>query len=857
METKTEKKKEPTLSGSYTPMVMQYIEIKKKHPEVLIFFRLGDFYELFFEDAKLASKELQLYLTSKAAGNNNKIPMCGIPHRAYQTYVAKLIDKGYKVGIVEQLEDPKLTKDLVQRDVIQIITPGANLELKEDSNNFIGALSEDSLNYILAYADLTTGEQYVTNIRRDYRDVLAILTNLDIKELVVGTTLDAGLINYLKDNARICISYNNNDSVSIEVEPLFRYLKDPRQMKAIGRLYNYLVDTQKRDLTYFQPAINRLSIKTLGLDHATRVNLELTKSLSGEGQYGTLFWLLNKCETPMGSRLLKNYIEEPSCDLSEILRRQDMVQDLIDNFLVAGDLKNTLNSVYDLDRLIGRVGFNSCSGRELLQLKKSLQAVPLLKEQLSRIPTDHFLDLVASLGDFRELADRLEKAVSPDCPMTITEGGIFNRGYDRELDELIDISSHGRDWLLKIETKEKERTGIKNLKIGYNRVFGYYIEVSNSYLGDIKPEYGYIRKQTLTNGERFITEDLKEAESRLLTAQESRLALETRLFQELRNYVAGFTESIQLLAKAIARIDVMLALSEAAASNGYCRPVFNSERRIEVVEARHPVIEKVLPDQEFVSNDYRMDQETDVLIITGPNMGGKSTYMREFALLVIMAQMGSFVPARSADLYVFDNIFTRIGASDDLIKGQSTFMVEMTECNNALKNASSDSLILFDEIGRGTATYDGMALAQAILEYLVEHVHAKTFFSTHYHEITALVSHLQNIRNVHVAVAEKDGKITFLYRIQPGPMDKSYGVNVASLAGLPPVLINRAKLILAALEERKIDYEEIRQDIAVKPASQSDQLIKKLKELDPLSMSPLEALNYLYELKRQLEDQHE
>jgi len=849
MEKTKEQNSEVTIDGKFTPMVMQYIEIKKKHPEVLIFFRLGDFYELFFDDAKLASRELQLYLTSKAAGNNQKIPMCGIPHRAYLTYVSKLIDKGYKVGIVEQMEDPKLTKTLVQRDVIQIISPGANLELKEDSNNFIGALMESDFAYILAYADLSTGEQFVTNINHDYRSVLAMISNLDIKEIVVSTSFDASLINFIKENLHVVFSYNNDDNTSIEMEPLFAYLKDARHMKCVAKLYNYLVDSQKRKLDYFQPVVNRLAKKSLGLDHSSRVNLELTRSLSGEGSYGTLYWLLNKTSTSMGARLLRSFIEEPSCDIKEIELRQNIIQDLLDNFLARGDIKEALSSIYDLDRLIGRVGFNSCSGREMLQLKKSLMAVPALKNILKTLPVDHFGNIYNKLGDFTQLTDLLERAINPECPMNISEGGIFKKGYDERLDELIDISGNGKEWLIKIENKEKERTGIRNLKVGYNRVFGYYIEISNSFLSQIKPEFGYIRKQTLTNGERFITEDLKEAENKLVNAEQSRIILEQKLFQELRQHVASYTTAIQTLGKAIAFLDVMVSLSEVASEGGYIRPTFNTERRIEVIDARHPVIEKVLPDKEFVTNDYVMDKDTDILIITGPNMGGKSTYMREFALLVIMAQMGSFLPAKKAELYLFDNIFTRIGASDDLIKGQSTFMVEMSECNAALRNATSESLILFDEIGRGTATYDGMALAQAILEYLVEHVHAKTLFSTHYHEITNLVSNMPSIKNVHVSVSEKEGKVTFLYKIQDGPMDKSYGINVASLASLPDSLIKRAKVILNALEEKKIDFEGIKENIVVSD-EKKDELKTYIKSLDPMTLSPLEALNILFELKK-------
>lgn len=792
-------------------------------------------------------------MTSKAAGNNQKIPMCGVPHRAYLSYVSKLIDKGYKVGIVEQLEDPKLAKDIVQRDVIQIISPGANLELKDDTNNFIGALTEFDFSYILAFADLSTGEQYVTNIDHDYRSVLAMLSSLGIKEVVVSTSFDAGLINFLKEHLHVVFSYNNNDEIDIDMENFFVYLKDVRQMSCVAKLYNYLVESQKRKLDYFQPVINRLNKKVLGLSYSTRVDLELTRSSASQDSYGSLFWLLNKTSTSMGARLLKNYIEEPSCDLSEILSRQNQIQDLLDNFMVRGDLKDNLASIYDLDRLIGRVGFNSCTGREMLQLKKSLMALPFIKSCLDSVNSSNFKKIYDDLGNFEDLVELLEKAIDVDCPMSTTEGHIFKKGYNAELDELIEISGNGKDWLLNIEEKEKARTGIKNLKVGYNRVFGYYIEISNSNLSSILPEYGYIRKQTLTNGERFITEDLKQAESKLLNAEQNRILLEQTLFQELRKVVASYSSRIQLLGKAIAKLDVLVSLAEVACEGNYIRPVFNSQRKIEIIEGRHPVIEKVLPNKDFISNDYIMDEKTDVLIITGPNMGGKSTYMREFALLVIMAQMGSFVPAKKANLYLFDSIFTRIGASDDLIKGQSTFMVEMSDCNYALRNATSESLILFDEIGRGTSTYDGIALAQAILEYLIEHVHAKTLFSTHYHEITSLVSHLDLIKNVHVSVSEENGKVTFLYKVVDGPMDKSYGINVASLANLPETLIKRSKVILSALENKKQDFTEIKETIKEKSEAK-DELRLLLKKLDPLQLSPLEALNFLFELKRKSEE---
>lgn len=836
---------------TYTPMMQQYLDIKAKHPDTLILFRLGDFYELFFDDAKLASRELQLYLTGKSAGVEEKVPMCGIPHHAYLGYVQKLLERGYKVGIVEQLEDPKMTKKLVERDVVQIITPGANIEVKGIDNNYIGALLDEETSYIISYADLSTGELYVSNISHNEEDILSELVDLDCKELVVSTSLNANLISYLKENTNICLSYSNDDAFSIEVEPLFAYLKDARQMKVVSKLFNYLKETQKRDLSYFKPAINRLKNKTLLIDHNSRVNMELTKNLRGEGSYGTLFWLLDHCKTPMGKRLLKKLIDEPSASEEEIQHRLDIVTVLISKFLVREDLSQELSNIYDLDRLVGRVGFNSCSGREMLQLKKSLQAIPGIKQKLGELDSDLLSNIYSSLGDFDALTDVLERAISPDCPLSIKEGGIFKKGFDPHLDELISMSTDGKSWLSALETREKERTGIKSLKVGYNRVFGYYIEVSVGSIPLVKEEFGYIRKQTLTTGERYVTPELKEAEDRILHAEEERLDYEYQLFQDLRKKVASYSEQIQKLAEALALLDVLVSLAEVSSDSSYVRPTFNHERRIEVRDGRHPVIEKVIPLKEFVANDYIMDKDTDVLIITGPNMGGKSTYMREFALIVIMAQLGCYVPATKCDIYVFDAIYTRIGAADDLIKGQSTFMVEMAETNKALRKATSRSLLLFDEIGRGTATYDGMALAQAILEYLVSHVHAKTIFSTHYHEITGLVAHMPEIKNIHVDVSEKEDKITFLYKVAEGPMDKSYGINVARLANLPDELLQRASEILELLEQNKIDYGQVAKKIERKEDSEST-LIKELKQIDPLSMSPLEALNYLFELKKKV-----
>lgn len=848
-------KKKAKSNQGYTPMIEQYLQVKEKHPDVIIMYRLGDFYEMFFEDAKLASKELQLYLTGKSAGQKDKVPMCGIPHHAYLSYVQKLLDNGHKVGIVEQMEDPKLAKGLVKRDVIQIITPGANLDIKGTDNNYLASIIDYKFTYALAFADLSTGEIDVLNVSHSYEDVLSQLINFDAKEVIVSTSLDAGLIQVIKGNTKICLTYFNNDSDDLSYEPLYKYIKDERQMRSVAKLMNYLKETQKRDLDYFKPAKVKVMNKVLSLDHSSRVNLELIKSMSGEGKFGSLYWLLDHCQTHMGSRLLKDYITEPSSNIDEINRRQEMVQALIDNFLIRGDLKDGLNQIYDLDRLIARVGFDSCSGREMLQLKTSLKALPGIKKSLESLNSQAFNSIYADIFDFTPLTDLLERAISNDCPLTITEGGIFKLGYDSNLDEVIKLATDGQSYLLDIERKEKEKTGIKTLRVGYSKIFGYFIEISNGALSQVKPEFNYIRKQTMTTGERFITEELKAVEGKILSAQDERVRLETKLFQELRLKVKSYTEKIQRMSEAISKLDVMVSLAEVSAENGYVKPIFNNKRSIEVIEARHPVIEKAMPDKQFVSNDYIMSSDLDVMIITGPNMGGKSTYMREFALIVIMAQIGCFVPAAKADLYVFDAIYTRIGASDDLIKGESTFMVEMAETNRALRNATQNSLLIFDEIGRGTATYDGMALAQSIIEYIVSHVHAKTLFSTHYHEITTLVSNLKSVMNVHVSVKEKDQDITFLYKVEDGPMDKSYGINVARLAGIPEPVLNRAGQILAHLEEKKIDPLDLKTAIerpAESISSENEEAIMSLKKADPLTMSPLEALNYLFELKKKI-----
>ncbi len=833
----------------FTPMVEQYLSFKKQYGDIILFFRIGDFYEMFLEDAQIVSRELQLFLTKKACGNGQFIPMCGIPHHAYLQYAQKLIDHGYKVAICEQVEDPKLAKKLVKRDVIQIITPGANLDLTNNENNFIASLVLDQRQAFLSYADISTGEMKAMSLENSYARIVEQLLSLDIKELVLRKNTDNNLICYIKSNSNICVSYYEDTSTSIETDSLFGALKDERQIEASALLYNYLKNMERRDLTYFKPVENKMEQKSMKLDYSAQANMELVKSLDNK-TYGTLYWLLNQTKTPMGSRYLKSQITSPSASQNEIEKRLDLTECFLNHYLERETLRKDLESVFDMERLIARMGYENCNGHDLLQLKRSLEILPTIKKHLLQIhDCPQVTHLSDKLGNYDELVSLLEKAISEDCPLTITEGEIFKKGYNEQLDELIALTGDAKEWIAQLEIREKERTGINKLKVGYTSVFGYYIEVTKAQLDLVKPEYGYIRKQTLTTGERFITEELQEKEAKILRAKDDRTSLEYKLFKELRKYVSQFTLQIQQTSDALSELDYYLDLAFVSSENHYIRPIFNQEGKIHVLNARHPIIEKAAPDKVFVSNDYTMDEKTNVLIITGPNMGGKSTYMKEFGLIVIMAQIGCFVPADCCEIPLFGSLFTRIGASDNLIKGQSTFMTEMSEVAGALEKADEHSLFLFDEIGRGTATFDGMAIAQSIIEYIVRFVHAKTFFSTHYHEITKLSEKIPSVKNIHCDVKESDGKVTFLYKMRDGSMDRSYGVNVAKLAGLPNEIIERADELLVSLEQNSAIKESQVKNV-VAEEKPKDTLREEIKKLDPMTLSPLDALNYLIDLKK-------
>ena len=833
-----------------SPMMLQYIDMKEKNMDVILFFRLGDFYEMFFEDALIASRELELTLTGKSAGLEDRIPMCGIPYHSVNPYIDKLIDKGYKVAICEQIEDPKTAKGVVKREVLQILSKGTMMNsefLDEKTNNYIGNVIDLKYIYVISYADISTGEFYTTTSIYDSNSLVSLILSLNLKEIVVKNNFDNNVLNTLKNKYKVDISIFDEEIDVSEYTNIFSHIEDSKYIESIKHLLSYLISTQKRSLNYLQK-INIINTKSyLKLDINARRNLELTSSLRLKERTYSLLWLLDKTKTAMGSRMLKNWIENPLVDKNEINKRYDIVEKLETEFILKEELREYLYQVYDLERLCGRIGYGNTNGRDLLQLKNSLKVLPNIKSILDNLKYEKTIE---TLDDLYEL---LQNSIDEDAPVTIKEGGIIKSGFNLELDELKENRSSGKDFVIKMESEERNRTGIKNLKVGYNKIFGYYIEVSKSNIGLIKEEYNYIRKQTLANCERYVTPLLKEKEALILGAEEKIINLEYNLFIEIKNKVQTYIKRIQNIAKVIAEIDVLQSFATISEENNYIRPIITDKRIVEIIDNRHPVVEKVL-ETPFVPNDILMDEKTNILIITGPNMAGKSTYMREFAITVIMAQIGCFVPAKKCTLPIFDQIFTRIGASDDLVSGDSTFMVEMKEANEAITNATNNSLIIFDELGRGTATYDGLSLAQAIIEYIHNNIKCKTLFSTHYHELTKLEDHFENLKNVHVSALEENGNITFLHKIKNGSVDKSYGIHVAKLANLPKSLIKRANEILS-------DYEsngniEIKNQISFDLDEKDEENIalEKLKQINPYEITPIEALNILYELKKDVDN---
>ncbi len=837
-----------------SPVMLQWMNIKDENKDAIIFFRLGDFYEMFFDDAIVASKILELTLTGKQAGLDEKVPMCGIPFKAYEAYLDKLVEMGYKVAIVEQVEDPKLTKEMVKREVIQIVTSGTRLDgsIDDTKNNFLASVTYTANSYTLSYADISTGEVYVTVLDDSLQELLQEIIRHGFEEIIVSDEIDRNFINTLRKTYQLNVTIYNEYNEEEQYNYIYKDLDDIRKERGIKHLLAYTVNTKKGDLSHLQVAKVELINAHLLLDEHTKRNLELTETLRLREKTYSLLWLLDKNQTAMGSRLLRKNLEFPLIDKKELERRYHYIEVLQTEFILRDDLKKSLNQVYDIERLIGRVCYGNLNARDLLQLNSSLKALPIIKKILEEIKYDKEIEI------FDELVSLFDNSLNEEPPISLKEGNLIKKGYNKELDELRDLSSGSKDFLLELEQREKERTGIKNLKVGYNKVFGYYIEISKGQCDLVKEEFGYDRRQTLSNCERFTTKELKEKESIILGAEEKIINLEYQLFMQIREVVKRYILPLQKCANILAEIDMLAALSFVADNYHFVKPVLNNNNEVKIIESRHPVVEEVMAkrNEKYVANDIIMDKDTSILLITGPNMAGKSTYMRQLAITVIMAQIGSFVPAKSCTIPVFDKIFTRIGASDDLVSGESTFMVEMKEANLAISRATKNSLILFDELGRGTATYDGMSLAQAILEYIHDNIGAKTLFSTHYHELTELASSLLHLKNVHVSAVEEDGKLTFLHKIKSGSVDKSYGINVASLADLPKSLIKRAEEILNIYENQEKKEPIYTQtslfDQVIEEEPKENKYLEKIKEINPLEMSPMEALNFLYRLKEEM-----
>ena len=773
------------------PMMKHYVEMKDNYKDVLLFYRLGDFYEMFFEDAVTVSHELELTLTGRAAGLEERVPMCGVPYHAVNVYIDKLIKKGYKVAICEQMEDPKTAKGIVKRDITEVISSGTVISessLNEKENNFIGSIYDFDYMYVISYSDITTGEYYIEKLDHDKDKVLSEVISLGLKEVICNSKLDPYIINVLKSQYKLTVTITDKLYELDNYSYLYNNF-DVNYQIAIKHLLYYLVVEQRRNLSHIRIVIEKKQDNYLKMDVHTKRNLELTESLRLKERQYSLLWLMDNTKTAMGGRKLKQWIENPIIDKDILNQRYDIIDKLLNEFLLSDELRKYLYEVYDLERLCGRISLGNANARDLVQLKNSLRVLPNIKEILTKI---NFYKQIETLDSLYEL---LNNSLNETPPVGLKEGYLIKDGYNSELEELKSLRSGGKDFISKFELEEKERTGIKNLKIGFNKVFGYFIEVSKSNLNLITPEMGYIRKQTIANGERFITPLLKEKEDLILTSEEKIIELEYNLFIEIRDKVKEYIPNLQEISKVISEIDVIQSFAFISEKYNYVRPKLNNKHEIKVIDSRHPVVEKVIKDS-YVENDIIMDKNTNILLITGPNMAGKSTYMRQLGIITIMAQIGCFVPAKEANLPIFDKIFTRIGASDDLVSGESTFMVEMIEASNAIKNATENSLILFDELGRGTATFDGMSLAQAILEYIHDHIGCKTLFSTHYHELTDLEKNLKKLKNKHVSAEEKDGNIIFLHKVKDGSVDKSYGINVAKLAGLPNEVITSADDIL-------------------------------------------------------------
>lgn len=834
----------------YTPMMQHYLKMKEENPDAILFYRLGDFYEMFFDDAKLVSQELDLVLTGRSAGVEEKVPMCGVPFHAANSYISRLVKKGYKVAICEQLEDPSNAKGLVDRGIVKIVTPGTYMDSTMDAKttNYMASCDISSFEITVVYCELSTGELKYQTLQRSLVALQKALLEQNVSELVCPMAMDKKWMSALEEMETILISKHKKSSVDSQDLPLLNGIESESLKEAFALLMAYLKDTQKQHIDHFLPIESMDKDRVLVMDYETKNHLELVSSQSTNAKAESLWSFMDKCQSAMGSRLLKRWIEYPLIDAKKIAKRQAAIKDLKENFMLRENLKEHLVYVYDMERLASRMAYGSASPRDVLQLVATLEhAKPILDLAISLDSYPEF----SQVPDCQELYNEIKNAIVENPPLTLKEGGVFNDGYNQELDEVRRIAKKGKDFILELEAKERERTGVKSLKVGYNRIFGYFIEVRNGNLSNIKDEFGYHAKQTLANATRFVTQELKEKEEQILHAQETKVKLEQSLFNDLLLRIKKDLFDLHACAQALSTIDVLVSLAILASEKGYVCPVFHPGYNVNVVEGKHPILDDRMKKKRYVSNDWKMSEDEHVQLITGPNMGGKSTYMRQNALLVVMAQMGSFIPAKTAELPIFDRIFTRIGASDDILTGKSTFMVEMMEANAALCYATKHSLILFDEIGRGTATYDGMALAQAMLEYIDEAIGAKTLFSTHYHELTDLEKEHPSMHNVHVDVREEKNEIEFRYRIIDGKADKSYGINVARLAHLPKVVLDRAAQLLTNFENQD-NNQNYQPSLFVMEQVQPEKskLLQQLQELDIDSMTPRYALDCLYELKK-------
>ena len=831
-----------------SPMMKQYMEIKDNYEDELLFFRLGDFYELFFEDGEIASRELELTLTGKNAGLDERIPMCGVPHHSVKPYLEALVNKGYKVAIAEQLEDPKNAKGTVKRGVVSVVSKATLVDLdflKSYDSNYIASLLVFNDSYLLTYSDISTGNIFIQTIAKENEKLFNELLRLSIKEIVVNSDFDLETLNIIENQYGICIS-NNDDFLENEYEYLYNNLVNLRYKQGVKHLLYYLVKKQLKDLSHIKNVEVIDNNEYLNMDIHTIRNLELFETLRLKERNNSLISLIDKTKTAMGSRKLKNWMLNPLLDIKRINFRYDLIEKINNEFILREKLQNALYEVYDLERLCGKVSCGSLTARDLLQIKKSLAVIPEIKNIVDK------LDIGMKIDTHEELYKLLCDALYENPPLSLKEGFLIKEGYNKELDELKSIRSGGKEFISSLEASEKEKTGIKTLKVGYNKVFGYYIEVSKGQTKLVNPQWGWERRQTLADKERYITPILKEKEALVLNSEEKIIELEYNMFLEIKEKVKTFISSLQVLSDSISELDAILSLAIVSEEYGFVRPKINTKQNICIRKAFHPVVKKVNKN-EYVANDCIMDSNTSTLLITGPNMSGKSTYMRQLAVIIILAQMGSFVPCESCDIPIFDKIFTRIGASDDLVGGESTFMVEMLEAKNAIINSTANSLILFDELGRGTSTYDGMALAFSILEFVSQKIKCKVLFSTHYHELTKLTEKYENIKNIHVSAIEKDDNITFLHKVEDGPTDKSYGISVANLAGMPSIIIKRAKEILTNYENKsnnKNNY--IEYTLPLNDNNNNNvyqELNEYLNKIDVLNITPIEALNELYKIK--------